>query len=86
MFRAGLYAHVSTNDQQTLAMQNRARVAGSSPAGPTRFRDSCEQLGSGDLAAYLRFGRGVANRSETMASADSAAAMKKAQRYSPLAT
>jgi putative DNA-invertase from lambdoid prophage Rac len=25
MFRAGLYARVSTNDQQTLAMQNRAR-------------------------------------------------------------
>src|ERR1043166_573922 len=24
MFRAGLYARVSTNDQQTLAMQNRA--------------------------------------------------------------
>src|SRR5690242_1045951 len=24
MFRAGLYTHVSTNDQQTLAMQNRA--------------------------------------------------------------
>ena len=24
MFRAGLYAQVSTNDQQTLAMQNRA--------------------------------------------------------------
>jgi hypothetical protein len=23
MFRAGLYAHVSTNDQQTLRMQNR---------------------------------------------------------------
>jgi Resolvase, N terminal domain len=27
MFRAGLYARVSTNDQQTLAMQNRA-IAG----------------------------------------------------------
>jgi len=25
MFRAGLYARVSTNDQQTLAMQSRAR-------------------------------------------------------------
>jgi hypothetical protein len=24
MFRAGLYAHVSTHDQQTLPMQNRA--------------------------------------------------------------
>ena len=24
MFRAGLYARISTNDQQTLAMQNRA--------------------------------------------------------------
>jgi hypothetical protein len=24
MFRAGLYSRVSTNDQQTLAMQNRA--------------------------------------------------------------
>ena len=24
MFRAGLYARVSTNDRQTLAMQNRA--------------------------------------------------------------
>jgi predicted site-specific integrase-resolvase len=31
MFRAGLYARVSTNDQQTLAMQN--RPCGSMPPG-----------------------------------------------------
>jgi hypothetical protein len=37
MFRAGLYARVSTNDQQTLPMQNRAcgsmpnNTAGQSP-------------------------------------------------------
>ncbi len=32
MFRAGLYARVSTNDQQTLAMQNRANAGVCCPA------------------------------------------------------
>jgi hypothetical protein len=35
MLRAGLYARISTNDQQTLAMQNRAMRE----YGPTRLDD-----------------------------------------------
>jgi DNA invertase Pin-like site-specific DNA recombinase len=45
MFRAGLYARVSTNDQPTLAMQNQAMRE---HAGRARL-DACDAVQRGEL-------------------------------------
>ena len=53
MFRAGLYARVSTNDQQTLAMQNRAMREFSARRGWTIAVQVCE-VNSGPVRREAR--------------------------------
>ena len=52
MFRAGLYARVSTNDQQTLAMQSRAMREYSARRGWT-IAMHVREVGSGAASAKL---------------------------------
>ena len=54
MFRAGLYARVSTNDQQTLAMQNRAMREYAVRRGWT-IALQVREVNSGAAARYSAF-------------------------------
>src|SRR5579875_3862765 len=65
MFRAGLYARVSTNDQQTLAMQNRAMREYAARRGWV-IALQVREIGSGAVKREARWGRSVTDLLATL--------------------
>ncbi len=65
VFRAGLYARVSTNDQQTLAMQNRAMREYAARRGWV-IALQVREIGSGAVKREARWGRSVTDLLATL--------------------